>query len=121
MILPDTAVDFGLYNCSEVLKNEPKLPGVEPTTASTRVAGGGSVAVMIAVPADNAETVIAPEWLPAAMVVVGGTLATAGFDDVSATVALLTRRSLLSALNEVFCPAVALRDGGVNVSVGTGI
>src|SRR5947207_31411 len=122
MIFPDTAVDFWLYNCSEVLKNEPKPPCVEPTTASTPVAGGGgTAAVVVAVPGDSAETVMAAEWLPAAIVVVDGTLATAGFDDESATVVLVTSRSLVSALNDVLFPAVALCDGGVNVSVGTGI
>ena len=46
MILPDTAELFGLYNCSEVLKNEPKLPGVEPTTARNFIGGACATAVM---------------------------------------------------------------------------
>src|SRR5437764_11328466 len=46
MILPDTATLLELYNCNDVLKNEPKLPGVEPTTAKNFAVGACATAVM---------------------------------------------------------------------------
>ena len=43
MMRPETALPFGLYICTDVRKNEPALPAVEPTTAMMRRAGAEGV------------------------------------------------------------------------------
>src|SRR5436190_1506907 len=81
----------------------------------------GSEAVMVALPADSVVTCTGTEWLPAAMVIDAGTVATAVLEELSETCVSATRRWLVSANINPFVPAVTLCDPGVSASVGTGI
>jgi hypothetical protein len=83
-------------------------------------ADAGNETVIVALPGETPEMTIAAERPPAGMATDGATLATAGLDEVTVSVALLTNALLVSAVIDVLLPA-SICAGGVSVSEGTGI